>query len=380
MKVFVHLAHGAGRQAWALRWQHTLGVNHDNLYGYDQAEQMGCTVHRSEDTPEGKYKRLLRMGLRRLLGFDMLHTWTNRRGILAADVVWTHTEMEFLAVLLLFRIHPKPHPKLIAQSVWLMDEWDRFSALRRQIYRALLSRADVLTFLSPLNRLKAQNTFTNRPTTFVCFGIWSNQDLYQPRTQVHKPLRILTVGNDRHRDWKTFIAAFRNDPRYVAKMVVSRNAPDLSLIDNISRERPKTNAELFAFFRWADVMVVPLSTNLHASGITAIEEAILFGIPVICSDAGGLRAYFTDKEVYFVPCRDPVALKEAADEFSRNSTLGHTMAARALVKVRESLNSFTYVHAHVKLSRQLLAGEPPNLDPEPIAQTSQGPSGDAFGV
>ncbi len=53
-------------------------------------------------------------------------------------------------------------------------------------------------------------------------------------------------------------------------------------------------------FDWADLVVVPLKPNLHASGITVIEEAVILGLPVICSHAGGLEAYFSAEEVFYV--------------------------------------------------------------------------------
>jgi hypothetical protein len=32
--------------------------------------------------------------LRRIVGFDLIHAWRNRKGLFAADIVWTHTELK----------------------------------------------------------------------------------------------------------------------------------------------------------------------------------------------------------------------------------------------------------------------------------------------
>lgn len=359
MNVFVHLAHGAGRTSWKERWtgNKVLGINHDNLYGYQQATEWGCRVEQSEDVPEHTPRRLFRLLLRRLIGFDILHAWHNRRGILAAEVVWTHTEMESMAILLLFKLRSGRRPKLIAQNIWLIDEWEKFSFPRKSLYRALLRDADVLTFHSVLNEKKARQIFPEKATAVVPFGIRNDLDLYQPAREMHEPRQVLTVGNDRHRDWKTFVAALKNDPRYIAKMVVSRNAPDLSAVNNIARERPRNNDELFPLFRWADIVVVPLKHNLHVSGITAIQEAVLFGIPVVCSDVGGLREYFSEDEISYVPSGDPVALRAAVEALSNDPTLAKEKATRALARMRSgALNSKAFVAEHVAISRKLLSG------------------------
>ena len=49
------------------------------------------------------------------------------------------------------------------------------------------------------------------------------------------------------------------------------------------------NAALFALHAGADIAVVPLKANLHASGCTVIQETTLLGLPVVCTreDGGG---------------------------------------------------------------------------------------------
>jgi hypothetical protein len=39
-------------------------------------------------------------------------------------------------------------------------------------------------------------------------------------------------------------------------------------------------------------MIMSLKPNLHASGITVILESIILGVPVVCTDSGGLVLTF----------------------------------------------------------------------------------------
>src|SRR5262245_52309491 len=107
MHVFVHLAAGQDAEQWTQRWSAgtLIGINERKPYGYDRAEAHGCTVvysrgNRAEALPE----KSLRLGLRALLGFDLVHAWRNRDRILASDVVWTHTEAQHMGVLAVLRI------------------------------------------------------------------------------------------------------------------------------------------------------------------------------------------------------------------------------------------------------------------------------------
>ena len=58
-------------------------------------------------------------------------------------------------------------------------------------------------------------------------------------------------------------------------------------------------------------MVVALKPNLHASGITVLQEAAIRGVAIVCTDTGGLRAYFSDKEIYYIPGSNSFELRNA---------------------------------------------------------------------
>ena len=125
------------------------------------------------------------------------------------------------------------------------------------------------------------------------------------------------MGNDRDRDWATLIAAVAGDPRF-ALTIVSEHLPAsmLAAHANVRRVRPANNDELYALYAQADIAVVPLQVNRHASGITAIQEAMLLGLPVAATRAGGLEAYFDDRELRYVPVGDAAQLKATLVEMA----------------------------------------------------------------
>jgi glycosyltransferase involved in cell wall biosynthesis len=353
---YVHLAYGFDALKWQKNWHNgkLLGLNEEFPYGYQYATKFGASVIHSKDYPEGRFQKLVRYGFRWLSGFDGFHAWYNRDEILNADVVWTHTESQSLAILFLFLISNRPAPKIIAQMVWLMDEWPRLGPLKRALYKKLLRKADILTFLSPLNTREASRIFPGKRTEFVKFGI--NTDYAAPqsaRTEKTK-IRVLSVGNDRHRDWQTLIDAVSGTDDIEVRLVTTTYKLN-SEYDNISVVKVNLNPDLLALYEWADMLVLPLKPNLHASGITVVEEAVILGVPVICSNVGGMESYFTGQEVLYVDPSDAKQIQTAIRRLAADAQLQKDLVANSKRRLVEGgLDSKSFVKRHVELSRELL--------------------------
>jgi glycosyltransferase involved in cell wall biosynthesis len=375
IKVFVHLAHGFGAQSWARRWKDgkILGVNDPLPYGYYRADTMGCAVRHSEDRHEPALGKLFRLGIRAILGFDLIHAWRNFDGIRSADVVWTHTESQFLSILLLLQSTPRARrPKLIAQSVWLFDQWHGFSALKQRLLSRLIKQADVLTAHSPENLAVAKRLFPEVRSELVLFGIAADTKITPALRSVKKPLSIISLGNDTHRDWNLLIDAISGQQDWTLKIASQKiKLSSIGNAANVEVVRLKANDELFALYQWADVLVLAIKPNLHASGITVIQEAALQGIPVICSNTGGLRAYFSDTEVYFVPPQDATALGNAIHYLADHPDVRLTLAQKAQARMGPNgLSSEAFVRRHVDIARDLLALDRDRAPAAPSAHRS----------
>jgi glycosyltransferase involved in cell wall biosynthesis len=296
--VFVLLGYSFGANSW--RRKHALGLipglNDRLAYGYGRAAGPGWSIEYSHDTDESRLARTWRLALRKLLGFDLIHVWRNRRRLLAADIVWTHTELEHLGVLALFQVlRRRDRPKLIANCVWLFDRWPHLSRGRRMLYRGLLKHANVVTTLSPENLKVAQRLLPSVRCEWVLFGAVTNEMKPPQKTAVHRPVRIVSLGSDMHRDWETLLKAFGNVERYEVRIGSSKvNRKLVAGLYNVKVISAVTADEVRGLYEWADFVVVPLKPNLHASGITVVFESVVSAVPLICTDTGGLRAYFSN--------------------------------------------------------------------------------------
>ena len=142
----------------------------------------------------------------------------------------------------------------------------------------------------------------------------------------------------------------------VSRLAATFSIKPVSDARNIEVIRPQNNHELFTLFDWADLVVIALKPNLHASGITVIQEATISGLPVICSRVGGLDDYFTPDEIFYVDSQDAALLRAAIELLTRDDARRTTLISNARQRLyADELTSQGYARRHVELSEQLLA-------------------------
>ena len=359
--VFVHLARGFDAREWSRRRDSNqlIGINDPTPYCYGRAEAFHCSIRFSEDRPEGPIGRVLRLALRLLLGFDYLHARRNAAAIRSSQIVWTHTESQFLAValLLLLGSRREQRPKLLGQSVWLFDRWPSFSRLRRAFYARLIKEVDVLTVHSPDNFAIARALFPGKWVEIVRFGIPEHSKV-APRLRTGTAAKVLCVGNDGHRDWATAVKALQNRQDIEVTIISGSASPGLVRdASNVRIRRVRENRELLAAMDDATMMLVPLKPNHHASGITVIQEAVLRGLPVVATDTGGLRAYFEGDAVHYVPPGDPQAIHKAVLSVMADPADAYRRAVLAQSRMGAGgLGGDAFVERHVELTRKLVEG------------------------
>jgi glycosyltransferase involved in cell wall biosynthesis len=360
MRIFVHLARGFGAAQWQAKWERgeVIGLNERLPYGFFWAREAGCTVEYSEDYRESRLGAAFRLMVRALLGFDLVHAWRNRHGIFAAKVVWTGTESQHLAVLfMLLGRSPRRRPKVIAQSIWLFDIWPRLSAPKRWLYTRLMANAALLTVHSDEGLNVARALFPNQRAMTMLYGIRVDKIAHRKQRVAPRPIRVLSAGHDRHRDWATLLAALGDWPEAELRIVTPRLPRGTRPGANVTLVQPKNNDEYIALYRWADIVALALNPNLHGSGITVVEEAVVLGLPVVVADGGALKCYFSEEELRYVPPGDPAAMRAAIAALADDPAERARMVERAQRRMIDAgLTSRDFAQRHAALSRELLYG------------------------
>lgn len=351
IRVFVFLPAGQNAADWHRKWRDgaLIGINDPTPYGYGRASDMGCDLTFSSGPAPG----VLQRALRKALGFDLIHALRNLRDMQRAEIVWTHTECGWLGAALCLALMGSRRPRIIGQSVWLYDRWSQLSLWRKKLYQHLARRVDVLTMLSPEDWVIARQAFPDLDCRWMHFGIPSE---INPPRQGRQTDHILALGNDRHRDWHTAIAAMRALPD-LHLTILSTTAPaDLADgVDNVTITSVQTQPELEHYLSTAALMLLPLKPNRHASGNTAMQEAALYHLPMIASDTGGLQAYFDQDAVTYVPCGDADALGGAIRQLAQDSERQYAQVQAAHHRIKsEQMGCQAYIARHVALSHEVL--------------------------
>lgn len=355
LHAFVLLPDHLDVSSWREAWRDGR-VPDETPYGYHHAQSLGCQVSFSEPCRSFGWRMWPFKVLRRITGLDLRHAWQHRAALFSTsvDVIWTHTEREFLPVVMLAWLLGRRARPMIGQIVWLADEWPKLSGWRRWLYRRLLQRVDHCTCHSPDNLQFLKHEVRVPRASLVEFGI--APELFRPdlsvRDVAHRPVRVLALGNDRHRDWVTLKAAFANQPD-VEVFIASSTCPDEGLTTNMTRQSCdwRTVQERYD---WADVVVVPLVPNRHASGLTVMLEATAYGKPVVATDAGGLSHYLDAQAVSFVPPGDARALRLQTMNLASNDERVDTRIRLARQQfVDRGLDTRGYARRHVAISDAL---------------------------
>jgi glycosyltransferase involved in cell wall biosynthesis len=355
-RVFILLSQTMNPADWRERYERGL-IADWSPYGYGHAQRLGCSLTFSTTIKGSWLVRLLDGATKLLLGFRLAHAMRNWKACTdtAVDVIWTHTEREFLPLLFLSWCRRRPLAPVIAQSIWLIDEWDHMWPVHRRFARMLMRRAAFCTFHSPVNAARAAELGLGERRKVVAFGVSTDSfPMTAPALRkIDDSIRIFAVGNDRHRDYETFAKAFCHDLRFEIFIATSRFP--LPPTGSNWTARPCTHKEVVEQYRWADVVVVPLKANMHVSGLTSVLEAILLGKPVVVTDTGGLDWYFSNDEVTFCSVGGVNNLREAVEAIAANPEQARTKArlAQAAV-VKNDLTSKGFALRHIEMTEALI--------------------------
>ena len=343
-RVTVLLGYEQDPVSW--RQRHAAGETLDETpYGYELAREW-CDLTWARSHDESALSGRVRRRIAAMLGYDLVHAWRNRGVLREADVVWTHTEREHLAVAALpFR----RRPRVIAQSVWLWDGWPEFSRRRRRRVARLLGRHSVEVTLSPENARISERAVPGRSVAFIPFGTRVTTELNHTAHPETGPL-VLAPGNDVHRDWVLLREVAVQLPRIRFRVATRRPAAlDLDWPPNAD-VGPATVDQLRQLYAECSVVAVPLRANSHASGVTVCLEALGAGRPLVATDAGGLVAYL-EGSATLVPESDVAGFASAVSEaVARKAPPPNDILAR------RGLTQHDYVWRFVRLTRALIQG------------------------
>jgi len=193
-----------------------------------------------------------------------------------------------------------------------------------------------------------------------------------------RPLRILSIGRLHWKKGHEFaLEAVRLlTQRGVAceyrivgegehRAAVEYTIEDTGLRNVVQLTGAQPQAAVRDALRWADVMIHAAVTEGFC---VSVLEAQSMGLPVVCSDAGGLPENVEDGTTGFVvPRRNPAAMAERLEHLARTPGARQRMGRAARQRVLQRFAFTQLLDAFETLYRQLLALLPPA---EPVVRSS----------
>ena len=352
--VLVFLGHGQGDENWEERIRRG-EANNPGPYGYANARDRLDVVY-ARSGQENRFTKVCRVGLKYALGFDLVHAVRNRADLRAADIVWTHTEKEHLAlsVLKLAGVLGKTKP-VIAQSVWLWGWLPTAGPVRRAITLSLLHQNQLHTVLAA-DGVSIGKDFLGEAVTLVPYGVRVTE-VPAPHARQPRPV-VIAPGHDKDRDWDTLgrAAALCPDIDFIV-LSKRKAAKRLKRLGNVKVRQAADQTQMAREYIDCDSVVVPVKQNPHASGATTVLQAIGFERPVVVTRIGGIELY-GGATAFYCATGDAASLAAAVRRALAQGTAEHCRQGRKDMLAR-GLTEEDYAMRHVLITEDYFGGQSP---------------------
>lgn len=278
------------------------------------------------------------------------------------DIIWTHYDKDglYIAALRSIPILNRFLAKQLSCFVWLIDESKNFNKIKIYVISKLLKQIDKVIFHAKTekNLFKEIYGINCKKLNHIKFGInienYSNKkkNIIPPKMKSEEKNYILSVGNDRHRDYDTLIS-LSNDMKQDKFIIATKHILE-GYKDNLKTLSVNLK-EIRYLYNNCMCVVVPLRYNEHVSGCTTALEAAAMKKPVIISDVPGIDDYVIDGITgIIVPVGDKIALKNAIEKLKNNPDLVLDMGENAYNYVIDKFDTKIWANKHIDISKEIL--------------------------
>jgi glycosyltransferase involved in cell wall biosynthesis len=80
----------------------------------------------------------------------------------------------------------------------------------------------------------------------------------------------------------------------------------------------------------------------------------VLGVPVVVTDVGGLRSYFSDQQLRYVPAAEPDAMRDAILAVAEDAASVQMVERAQRHMIEAGLTARRFAQRHAELSRELL--------------------------
>lgn len=186
----------------------------------------------------------------------------------------------------------------------------------------------------------------------IDFGFWAAGENSEPEPE--QPY-VLSIGNDRHRDYDTLLAAWRPEfpvLKIITRLDVSSDLPNVEILAGDWRQNRISDADIRQIMRRALFVVLPIRDTWQPSGQSACLQSMACGRAVVLSDIKGLwdaKVMRDGETCRLVPTGSPEALNRVVRELLASPEQAEDIGRKALAEVEKALTTEHMAEALARL-------------------------------
>lgn len=271
------------------------GCPREFLYGFSELSEAGTDVGMVSDREMGFdeqrgafLSRAANALIYRLCGLPAHAVWRlycHRGRLKGADLVFVTTNTFGLGLGVLKRLGLLD-AEVLFLAMGLVEP--RTPTAWRKIYRWALAQTRVVALAA--RDARDLSSMLGRPVGYVPFGV--DKVFWTPgQSELRPDDYVLSIGNDRHRDYATLLAAWRPEfpkLKIVTRLPLAETPLNVEIIRGDWHSQALSDAEIRTLMRGARFIVLPISDTVQPSGQSVALQAMACSKAVVITDYPGL--------------------------------------------------------------------------------------------
>jgi len=309
----------------------------ERLAGFYQLKEQGWDVEISDSRWEGKLAVVRRRFKRyfTIPSVKMFKDWW------PADVIVIKDDFSLFLTL---------SAKILGKKLVYLDSMFAIpkSKIRKYFIKLNLLFSDKIICFSETQANLWANTFGVSRSKFRVSHYCVDVDFYRKNhtSEIKKGKSIIAIGRDVGRDFYILIDAVKEKEFPLTLVTLPYLLSDVDVLPKyVSVKEKLSYEELFRLYSQSSISVVSLKGALtYPSGIRAVMEAMLQGVPVIATRTPVLEEYFSNGEdILFVEAGSAKDLSEKIDSLLKDEALAIKLSERAVSKMEGDFSLVHYV-------------------------------------
>lgn len=306
-------------------------------YGLDRLDELGYDV-RQVDEPRSRLGVKCRDVMDHRIGYTVSRLLRSASVIGRADFVLAIFESEAIAASSL-RSRGVLRKPVVVLICWLVDELRRMTASERERSLARFAGVDLFITLSR-SQIDELESYGVRRDRLAAIPFGCAPELF-PVSDRRDPGRVVAIGVDRGRDFRTLVDGVRGTAIQVDLYTLPAVAANLDLPSNVTYRGMVPFDEYRQVVANAGVVAVPTHVTAYPTGQSVALEAAASGAAVAVTRTPAMCEYFSEEQAAFVEYGDPDGWRRELTRLLSDERRRQGLGARAAVHVREN---FTYDH------------------------------------